>query len=253
MPYSARVTKTLPLLVLAALVIVFLMRLGVWQLHRADEKRKMIAADSLLAQEKPIWLKDGGKLPQQYQRVLTEGTFLPQIFLLDNQHHQHQFGFDVLSPLLLSNGEVVLVDRGWVKAPKTQLSVSDIKKLKTMIVFSSSVTLPDGKGAQRVSVEGRVYIPSPNQWVLGPTVEKKDNSIYIIERIETKLLSQILQKKLYPFIIRQNPSKGDGLVRDWPIVSLSPERHLGYAVQWFAMALVLLIIVVVLLIKKKND
>jgi cytochrome oxidase assembly protein ShyY1 len=38
---------------------------------------------------------------------------------------------------------------------------------------------------------------------------------------------------------------GDGLVRDWPAPSLGIERHRGYAVQWYALALMAVIFFVV--------
>jgi len=31
-------------------------------------------------------------------------------------------------------------------------------------------------------------------------------------------------------------------VRNWPVISTSPEKHRGYAIQWFTMATVLLLL-----------
>jgi surfeit locus 1 family protein len=39
--------------------------------------------------------------------------------------------------------------------------------------------------------------------------------------------------------VRLDPTAENGFVRQWIISAMQPERHLGYAVQWFAMALVL--------------
>jgi surfeit locus 1 family protein len=82
--------------------------------------------------------------------------------------------------------------------------------------------------------------------------EKKQAKLTIIEQIDIKLLGQLLQKDMFPFIIRLNKAEPDGFVREWAIVSMPPEKHMAYALQWFAMALVLFIIVIALGFKKKT-
>ena len=42
-----------------------------------------------------------------------------------------------------------------------------------------------------------------------------------------------------------DPAADDGYARDWRPGGLPPERHLGYAVQWFAMAFALTFIAIV--------
>jgi surfeit locus 1 family protein len=86
---------------------------------------------------------------------------------------------------------------------------------------------------------------------LGPMVEKKHAKLTIIEQLDIKLLSQLLQKQLSPFVIRLDKTDPFGFTREWAIVSMPPERHMAYALQWFVMALVLFIIVIVLSFKKK--
>ena len=67
------------------------MRLGYWQLERAGEKKQMIAALNAFTQQSPQSWVSSHPLPAQYQPLRVKGQFLPAIFLLDNQHHQHQF------------------------------------------------------------------------------------------------------------------------------------------------------------------
>lgn len=210
------------------------MKLGLWQLHRADEKAAMLESQQKLANQAAISWDDSQPLPKQYQPIQIKGTYLSHIFLLDNQHHQHQFGYNALSPLLLSNGKVILVDRGWVAADVTRIRVPEIEVPKGLI-----------------NIEGAVYYPGKKQWLLGPGFEQKTQKTTIIELINTKILNQLLQKEIYPFIIRLNKEAPYGFVRDWAVVSMLPERHLAYAVQWFALALVILILFVVLNLKKK--
>jgi surfeit locus 1 family protein len=45
----------------------------------------------------------------------------------------------------------------------------------------------------------------------------------------------------------------DGFLRDWRPQLLSPEKHLGYAMQWFAMALALVVIYVVVNLRRPEE
>lgn len=232
--FNVRFTPNWLMIILALVFISLFIRLGLWQIQRADEKAKMVIAEGALAKQKPVNWDSGKKSPIQYQRVKLQGHYLTNVFLLDNQHQQHQFGYDVLSPLLLADGSVVMVDRGWVLGDSTRRSFPDIK-------------MPNGL----VQLQGSVYFPSKNQWILGPSLEEKGNKIIVLELLDAKLISHILQKKVYPFIIRLDKQDAYGFVREWAIVSMPPQRHLAYALQWFVMALVILIIFVALNLKKK--
>jgi surfeit locus 1 family protein len=51
-------------------------------------------------------------------------------------------------------------------------------------------------------------------------------------------------------ILLLDASGPDGYQRDWrPSVGFPPERHLGYAIQWFALAVTLVVIFVALSLK----
>jgi surfeit locus 1 family protein len=46
-------------------------------------------------------------------------------------------------------------------------------------------------------------------------------------------------------LVLLDPAEPDGYVRSWAPPGFPPMRHIGYAVQWFALALTLLVIYVV--------
>ncbi len=216
----------------ALIAILVLMGLGHWQVMRAQEKKALLLQAQRASDYPPVsW--QGAKLPARYQSLTVQGTYLPQIFLLDNQHHAHQFGYDVLSALVLSNGSVVLVDRGWLKADVIRQTLP-------------SVFIP--KGRQKIT--GYAYYPSHKQWVLGPVVEVKTQQISVIEMISPHLIGKILHKSVYPFIIRLHATEPHGYLRQWSLVSMPPSRHIAYAIQWYAMAAIVLGLFIGLNVKK---
>lgn len=231
--FSVRFTPNWMMIFLAVLFISSFMRLGFWQLHRADEKEKMLLAQAALVKLEPLELAANPNLPKQYQNIQVKGHYLPDVFLLDNQHRQHLFGYDVLTPLLLADGKVLMVDRGWIQGDPMRS------------IFPEVLT-PKGV----VSLQGSAYFPSVNKWLLGPGLEKKREKLTILEAIDVKLLGNILQKEVRPFIMRLSTDESSGFVREWAIVSMPPVRHVGYAVQWFAMALAILILFIALNVKK---
>lgn len=220
----------------AFLSIALFVCLGIWQVQRAQEKKMMIARGASLGVQKPLCWLPGMANPVQYQPVIVDGDYLPEVILLDNQHHQHQFGYHVLSPLQVSKDAVVLIDRGWQQGDPARQHFPTVER-----------------PARLIRVSGQVYFPSSKEWVLGQVLEKKNARLAIAEKIDPELISQFLHKSVYPFIIRLNKTEPYGFTREWALVSMPPERHYAYALQWFAMALVIFVIFVGLNTKKINE
>lgn len=234
--FNRRFTPNWRMTILALLAILFFSRLGVWQLERAEEKKQMLTAQAKFAKRLPFTWNPGMARPSQYQHVSVEGSYLPQIMLLDNQHYQHQFGYHVLSPLELSSGKIVLIDRGWIAGDVSRQALPEI-------------SIPIGS----VRLAGYAYYASDKNWVLGQAYEEKEANITIVERVDTKLIGQFLHKSVYPFIIRLDKGEAQGYVREWAVVAMPPERHYAYALQWFAIAFVILIIFIALNLKKIKE
>lgn len=217
------------------LAIALCVRLGFWQLSRVTEKQQMLNAAALQQQKDFTPWPLSTESPAQYQKLQFQGHYLPMQFFLDNQHHDHQLGYHILSPFQIEGSDkLVLVDRGWVVAGHGR---NELPK----------VTSP----ANARQIKGVAYYPGKGAFLLGENLEVRSRNRIIIERIEIKKISEILQKKVVPFIIRLDPKQADGFVRQWPLVSMPPERHKAYAVQWFGIASVILIIFIALSFKKK--
>jgi surfeit locus 1 family protein len=221
-------TPSFRMTLLALLSFCLFISLGMWQLKRADEKKRLLAQSEIAQKSAAYAWHPQDKYPTQYQRIQLKGHFSKKLILLDNQHEQHQFGYHVFSPLVLTNGKIIIIDRGWVSKEQSN-------QLETPLF--------------PLTIEGSAYYPSEKQWVLGEPIEIKTPNLAIIETIDIKLMSQFLHKSVYPFIIRQNTHSPFGYVRNWVTVNMPPRRHVAYAFQWLAIAGVILILFIALNIK----
>jgi len=231
--FRYRFTPHWAICVLTFVTIALFIALGLWQLHRAEEKRLILARQATFEHQAPrIWRGEHGS-PHAFERVQIQGKFMPQVLFLDNQLHAHHVGYHVLSPLDIGTDRVILIDRGWVPAGEKRNELPEIRTPK-----------------EQLTLLGSAYYALGKPWVLGPGIEIKHESCAVIESLDLKLASQFLHKSVYPFIIRLDDKSPAGYVRSWAVVSMPPVRHLGYAFQWFAFALVIFIIFIALNIRK---
>src|SRR4051812_2023346 len=110
------------------LMVPLLSSLGVWQLHRAEEKR--VLAQLAASGERNLVPLTAASVPQlnRYQHVKVQGHYdgTRQV-LLDNMPAQSgAAGYRVLTPFILADSHVVLVDRGWVPLGKTRAELPSV-------------------------------------------------------------------------------------------------------------------------------
>lgn len=220
-------------------LMAFFIRLGYWQVQRAVEKERILNAAS---HAQTLAVKSMQTLPMpanpkaQFRWVTLSGEYEPYTVLLDNQQRDHHIGYDVLTPFRLAGGsQRILVDRGFI--------VRDVRR-------SSYPFVPAPKGLQKI--QGYLYQPSDKQWVLGEVLQFQDKHTAVLERLDVAFISNVLQKSLYPAILRLSPAMAEGFRRDWPLVNMPPERHKAYALQWFSMAGLTLLICIVIVWRRKN-
>ncbi|MFI6010766.1 SURF1 family protein [Streptomyces sp. NPDC051243] len=112
------------LTLVALLLIPTMIRLGFWQLHRYEERsaRNQLVADALGAKPVPVEeLTSPGHTvtsKQRYRTVTAEGRFDTdrEIVVRRRVNADEEVGFHVLTPFVLTDGKVLLVNRGWIPA-----------------------------------------------------------------------------------------------------------------------------------------
>ncbi|MES2626980.1 MAG: SURF1 family protein [Pseudomonadota bacterium] len=210
------------------LLFPLLVRLGFWQLEREQEKIQLQDLYSERQQQVPedlLALDEHDDL--QYRQVAVAGQYdNDHIFLLDNKIYQGQVGYEVIVPLLTGNGLIVFINRGWIPQGQYRDQLPE-------------VPLVDGS----VELAGSVYVAVGEQLVLGSELATADWP-KVIQTLDTSALFMLAgyetESQFFPYSVRLDENSSDVLKRDWPVISTTPEKHRAYAVQWFAMAMVLL-------------
>lgn len=212
-------------IVLVVVSVSLFCKLGLWQYHRAAEKEQLLnqakATNSYISLSTSFEIKP-------FQKLEVSGTYEKQSFLLDNRFYQHQVGFDVLALLKVSD-KYLLVDRGWVKATQNRKVLPILKTVQPTFQH-----------------KGQAYYPSEKSWVLDNAMPDVEKNIVLLQKVDIPQLSKLLNVELYPFVLRLDRSDPNALVREWQVVTMKPEKHLGYAMQWFSFALIALVIFIML-------
>ncbi|MFF5186074.1 SURF1 family protein [Streptomyces sp. NPDC000345] len=112
------------LTLVALLLIPTMIRLGFWQMHRYDERtaRNQLVSDALTAEPVPVeQLTSPGHTVtrgERYRGVTATGTFdtAHEVVVRRRVNSDETVGFHVLTPFVLTDGKVLLVNRGWIPA-----------------------------------------------------------------------------------------------------------------------------------------
>lgn len=227
--------------ILCAFFFILFCILGNWQLHRYEYKKNLqiLFNQHLAASPKTLKQVIDSTDDMQFQTLMVKGVYEPEhTFLLQNQFYHDQLGFDVLTVVRIPDEKkFLLVDRGWIS--KNKLSCEK----KSTASLGEVCSLPASK-MQAITfqkIQGYIKLVDTHQFILGKNILDPSASPVVIQKINLDEISQITHQEYFPFILRLNANQVNGYVRDWTIVTVMPERHMAYAVQWFAMAFVLLI------------
>jgi surfeit locus 1 family protein len=212
-----------------------------WQLHRAEEKQALLTQfESGQTTTEALSPDNIDRLPR-YQRVELRGHYDGEHqILLDNMPSQQgQAGYRVLTPLALEQGGWLLVDRGWLPLGATRSQLPDAK-------------VGDG---ERAIVGLLDELPQPG-------VRLGDNPVADPAAAWPRVLSfpryeevlHALNRPLQRRIVLLDAAQPDGYERVWQAhFGFGPERHIGYAAQWFFLAVAVVVIYLMMSFKRDNS
>jgi cytochrome oxidase assembly protein ShyY1 len=209
-----------------------LIRLGFWQLDRAEQKRRIEESRQSKQIAKPVPLETlirDDKSDLKHVKVMLEGRYdNEKSILISNQIFQNQPGYEVITAFTLqSTNTIVLVSRGWIAASQNN---------KQLPSFESII------GRQKLT--GEIYIPTKSSFFLPQKIVAPVNWPIQMHHYDSSEISQLFNKPVFPFVVRLDQTSIGVLQRHWRVTRLKPQNSLSYAIQWFGMALILVVITI---------
>ncbi|MEJ5314595.1 MULTISPECIES: SURF1 family protein [Anaerolinea] len=230
--FSLRWLGTTVLVLLAAAVMV---RLGLWQLDRLEQRR---ARNALILQNAsaPVLNLNNALLQGEtrweekaFRLVEVSGVYLyEEEVLLLNQVWEGQPGYHLITPLHITGTDtVILVDRGWIP-----LNQGDENQ-------RAAYRLP---GEARL--QGRL-MPSqmePRWGGGGDPVLPEGGRLTAWKWLNVERISRQISGRLLPVYMLALPDDSTSALpyRADTSIEVSEGSHLSYALQWFSFALILL-------------
>ena len=198
----------------ALLIAAACVRLGVWQLDRLRQRRARNAQVLATRSRPPIPV--AGSLSTDSardRRLFARGAYdYARERLWHGRSYEGVPGVDLVTPLRLPDGTVVLVDRGWAPSPDGyHVDQGAYREGDSAEVLGIGVTAPRAPGD-----------------------------------VDPAALRDSLPYALLPFVIQELPSSPTSPnlhqrpVR-WPAPELSDGPHLSYAIQWFSFAVIIVV------------
>lgn len=207
-------------------------RLGIWQLDRLKQRRAFNA--QVISMRAAPALDLNANQPEnltsmEWRQVAASGTYdFEHQIALRNQYNGNQYGYHLVTPLLLSDGRAVLVDRGWIP-PDGNSTPADWRKY-------------DEPGPVTVAGQIRLGQNRPTFGGVADALPASGGRLEMWNNLDLAKISEQTPYPLLPIYIQPNvdPSDTEPPIPFQPELDLTEGPHMGYALQWFTFALILL-------------
>jgi surfeit locus 1 family protein len=217
--------------VLTVLGMAFFVKLGLWQLDRAGQKQELLEQYAIGQRSQLTITPENADSLSRYQRVIVSGRYDPahQIVLDNMPSHAGRPGYRILTPLESPAGWL-LVDRGWLPLGASRTELPDVSVRDAPRTISGTIDALPRAGLQLANTAVDNNAPWPR----------------VLNFPQQAALEQALGRKLLPGLLLLDASQPEGYERVWEAhLGFKPERHIGYAVQWFALAAAALVIFII--------
>ncbi len=220
------------LLVFSLLMLPLLLSLGSWQLQRGEEKQQIVDQHSRNQQMPSVVNIEelAADLDHQYRLAWLRGTVDNQrVIILDNKVKNGRPGYEIFQPVTISGLEdKLLINRGWVKASLDRGILPSILPIEG-----------------EVQLRGYLYRALKGGYRLDDGIRQVNEWPSRVGWITVKRAEELFGESFLPYQLRLDQDSTGALETGWTTVAVQPEKHIGYAVQWFAMAITLLIMTII--------
>jgi len=225
--------STLIAITITAVCVIVMCWLGFWQLDRMEQKQQRLNSITQKQGKESLSLIQAlASNDPRDTRVVFEGVpDITRVLLLDNQIYNKQVGYSVLVPVN-TNAGWLLVNYGWLPAPDLQ------RTLPSVVI--------ENDGIQQFS--GVLSKPGKNP-LIQETMSASTHFPALIQQISVADISRFLELNLLPYVVVLT-QESEVFSRHYEPVVMPPEKHLGYAIQWFGLAIAAAIIGGFAIVKK---
>ncbi|HET7358570.1 MAG TPA: SURF1 family protein [Rhodanobacteraceae bacterium] len=210
-------------------------RLGVWQLHRADYKEQLLRrfATASSAPLHDFASVQSGAPADSDPHLRVRGRFLAdRYYLVDDQIHADRVGTLVYAPFQPQGEQrLLLVDLGFLAHPGENERQPRLPPLPAGATTLTGLYAPAPATGLRL---GGNALAKQSQW--------PKTAVYL----DLDQVAADLRAPLYPRVLLLDPDPATPYLRQWTPATMPPARHRGYAFQWFSFALAALAIFVIL-------
>ncbi len=210
-------------LVLGFVGLPILLALGSWQLQRADQKaawlQQLEQAPATTPEVAVQRLEASDWVPVRFDMEL-----MPlKVFLLDNRTYQGKAGYEVVVPVRVDEGPLWLGSLGWVAAPDRREDLPEFE-------------------LQRQWLQADAMLSRPLKSMTLGNTSLEDGWPRRIQTLDMEQIKAALEAPIEPLVLHLKTAVSESIMPRASIYTgIPPERHTGYALQWFGLAAALAI------------
>ena len=226
--------RTWLLLAFSIPALALLLALGTWQVQRLQWKEGLLQRIETRIHADPIALEEIAALQEEgadidYRPTAVSGTFLHEA----EQHYlatwQGASGFFVHTPLRLSDGRYIFVNRGFVPYDRKEPD-----------------TRAEGQVRGTVEIEGLARTaPADKPSFIVPDNDPAKNIYYWKDLQAMTRAAGLPEGEVYPFYVDAGAGANPGGLPVGGVTRINlPNNHLQYAITWYGLAFALVCVLV---------
>ncbi|MCL1126805.1 SURF1 family protein [Shewanella surugensis] len=218
-------------------VFALLVKLGIWQLQRSQEKADWQQELSFRQSQSELSYSQLLALPSNTLytgfRLQTQASpAMEKVLLLDNQVYQGRVGYLAFQIMeVMPNRPWLLLELGFISTTANRSDLPVIQPISAPVMLTGRLY---NKEANPMSAELMAEAGWPKR----------------IQNLNLNQLSIELNHALAPAILQPDKLASHQLPHPWQPFPMTPEKHKGYAFQWFVMAAVFISIMGGLLLRQ---
>lgn len=206
-------------LVVAVLAGLFILA-GFWQLDRLQQVRQQ---NALIRERRELPVVEIQRVvtasasspgASLQRRVIVSGRYDGAAQAVEFRAENGQTGIEVLTPLVLTDGTAVVVDRGWLPTDSPDAVPPEAAPIQDQVTVTGYALPSDSSGSGATGPSGRLELTS----------------------VDLELIQGRVDYDLFPVFVRlqdQTPPRRGEFPRPLPPPALDNGPHLSYAIQWF--------------------